>query len=223
MRPPRRSQETENLMEEGEEGEKKSVLEPPVIASYFHSTSPSFSFCHLSILIEDVLPHDGRIKLSVLISTAFHHLECRCLINWLGNQTKHGGERKAICVFLKIPSCLYNDSLGYFSLLSCMRSVVGWLKWQKITLPWQSKATNVLQYHWRTKQIHSWLGCSLCFCLEMQNLHFYLLAGWRNVNNYHQNFISANRAKPCGSKFGCGTGGLKLFSLAHFLLSQRVI
>lgn len=74
-------------------------------------------FCHLSILIADVLPHDGRIKLSVLISTAFHHLECRCLINWLENQTKHRGEGKAMCFFLKILSCLsLQGSFCHFTL-----------------------------------------------------------------------------------------------------------
>lgn len=78
------------------------------------------SFCHLSILIADVLPHDGRIKLSVLISTAFHHLECRCLINWLENQTKHRGERKAIHLFLKILSSFYSP--GFFSSLSFIHS-----------------------------------------------------------------------------------------------------
>lgn len=49
---------------------------------------------HLSILIANMLPRDG-IKLSALISTAFHHLECRCLINRLEDQTKQRGERKA--------------------------------------------------------------------------------------------------------------------------------
>ena len=70
--------------------------------------------CHLSILIADVLPHDGGIKLSVLISTAFHHLECRCLINWLVNQTKHRGEREAVRSVLKILHSLNQDSPEFF-------------------------------------------------------------------------------------------------------------
>lgn len=91
------------------------------------------SFYHLSILIADVLPHDGRIKLSVLISTAFHHLKRRCLINWLGNQTKHKGERKAMCLFLKIQSSLYHDSPGFFLSLSfihlCIHCRIFYMVW----------------------------------------------------------------------------------------------
>lgn len=98
------SRETESL------ANNTALSELPVTASSsFYSSSaastslsPLLSFCHLSILIADVLARDGRIKLSALISTSFHHLKCHCLINWLEDETRRRGERRAACLFLKI-------------------------------------------------------------------------------------------------------------------------
>lgn len=103
-----------------------ALSENPDTAVLSFSTSSSSSsstsshaflhpFCHLSILIADAPARDGGIKLSTLISASFHHLGCHCLINWLEDETKHGGERKATCLRVKILlSPPWRDSLGCF-------------------------------------------------------------------------------------------------------------
>lgn len=125
--------------------------------------------CHLSILIADVLPHDGGIKLSVLISTAFHHLECRCLINWLVNQTKHRGEREAVCsVLKKYCTRLTKTPRGSFCALYSIHSASG--HFYGIKYQFSSSEGLLPRDHSRqSRSTHRLLGGGLYFSLAMRD------------------------------------------------------